>query len=248
LNSHYFGGLANHFSTQISQAMCGIATATMMLNALALPRHRIPEDVIYTPYNYFTSTSFFQNVTHMKFEDVSKPPGGVGIADMPHLLGTYVYNDWVLAQDLPAGIRSLRLLLTHHLSLQGRYMAVNYHRRAGIGQVGGGHWAPIGAYNPSKDMVLLMDPARYKYPPVWVPVENLYQSIMDVNECGLFTRTSDGSTLDWDMNKYWALFRGNESDADVKALRKEFNNFYACKEATRGLVVACLHLPCSMHP
>lgn len=99
-----------------------------------------------------------------------------------------------------------------------------------------------------KDMVLLMDPARYKYPPVWVPVENLYQSIMDVNECGLFTRTSDGSTLDWDMNKYWALFRGNESDADVKALRKEFNNFYACKEATRGLVVACLHLPCSMHP
>ena len=42
LNAHYFGGLANHFSTQISQAMCGVATATMMLNALALPQHRIP--------------------------------------------------------------------------------------------------------------------------------------------------------------------------------------------------------------
>jgi len=60
------------------------------------------------------------------------------------------------------------------------------------------------------DMVLLMDPARYKYPPVWVPLDNLYQSIMQMNSCGLFTRKEDGSTLDWDMAQFLAMFRGTD--------------------------------------
>jgi len=43
-----------------------------------------------------------------------------GISDMPHLLGAYINNDWILAQDLPFGKESLRGLLQRHLSLPGQ--------------------------------------------------------------------------------------------------------------------------------
>jgi len=43
-----------------------------------------------------------------------------GISDMPHLLGAYIKSDWILAQDLPFGKESLRVLLRRHLSLPGQ--------------------------------------------------------------------------------------------------------------------------------
>jgi hypothetical protein len=247
LNQHYFGGLASHFSTQINQAMCGIATATTMLNALELPPEQIPEDKLYMPYKYFTVDSFFQNITYMKAADVMLPPGGVGIQDMPVLLRTYAYVDWLLAQDLLRGPEDLRHILQTHLIRRGRFLAVNYHRAAGIGQVGGGHWAPIAAYHPGEDMVLLMDPARYKYPPVWVPLSALFESIMFPNPCGLYTRRTDGEKLGWDTTHFRKLFGvRNASDPEAMALWQEYAAFFACREATRGVVLMCRSLPCSL--
>ena len=115
--------------------MCGIATAIMMLNALALPRHAMPMDEKFSPYSYFTVDSFFQNVSLMKASDVMRPPGGVGIQDLPLLLRNYAHADSILASDIPAGVEGLRALLRTHMTQQGRFLAVNYHRRAGLQQV-----------------------------------------------------------------------------------------------------------------
>lgn len=49
---------------------------------------------------------------------------------------------------------------------------VNY-KRSNIGQAGSGHWAPIASYNKEMDMLLLLDVAKYKYPPVWVTWDTL---------------------------------------------------------------------------
>ena len=35
--------------------------------------------------------------------------------------------------------------------------------------------APIGGYSAAEDMVLILDTARFKYPPHWVPLEMLYK-------------------------------------------------------------------------
>ena len=39
--------------------------------------------------------------------------------------------------------------------------------RAVMGQTGCGHYSPIAGYHPQTDMALVMDVARFKYPPYW---------------------------------------------------------------------------------
>jgi hypothetical protein len=53
-----------------------------------------------------------------------------------------------------------------------RFVAVNFDRRA-LSQLGFGHHSPVGAYDAETDRVLVMDVARYKYPPTWVPLGDL---------------------------------------------------------------------------
>ena len=42
---------------------------------------------------------------------------------------------------------------------------------------GGGHFSPLAAYNGNADDLLLMDVARYKYPPFWVDADLLWQAM-----------------------------------------------------------------------
>ena len=53
--------------------------------------------------------------------------------------------------------------------------------RPALGQTGDGHFSPIGGYCPSKDAVLVMDVARFKYPSYFVPVEDLWRAMRYVD-------------------------------------------------------------------
>ena len=46
-----------------------------------------------------------------------------------------------------------------------------------LGQTGSGHFSPIGGYHREKDLVLVMDVARFKYPPWWVSVDKLWAAM-----------------------------------------------------------------------
>ena len=48
-------------------------------------------------------------------------------------------------------------------------MIVSYSRKA-LDQMGEGHFSPNGGYEAQTDSVLLLDVARFKYPPHWLPV------------------------------------------------------------------------------
>jgi hypothetical protein len=50
------------------------------------------------------------------------------------------------------------------------YVIVNFLREP-LGQASGGHFSPIAAYDEESDSCLVMDVARYNYPPFWVPVQ-----------------------------------------------------------------------------
>jgi len=43
-----------------------------------------------------------------------------------------------------------------------------------MGQETGGHISPLAAYDEDTDRFLILDVARYKYPPVWVTAADLY--------------------------------------------------------------------------
>ncbi len=55
-------------------------------------------------------------------------------------------------------------------------IVASYHRPA-LGQTGSGHFSPIGGYHPDRDMVLIMDTARFKYPPHWVSLPLLVKAM-----------------------------------------------------------------------
>eukprot|EP00596_Hydrurales_sp_CCMP1899_P000986 CAMPEP_0119054200 /NCGR_PEP_ID=MMETSP1177-20130426/74913_1 /TAXON_ID=2985 /ORGANISM="Ochromonas sp, Strain CCMP1899" /LENGTH=294 /DNA_ID=CAMNT_0007034361 /DNA_START=202 /DNA_END=1086 /DNA_ORIENTATION=- len=60
-------------------------------------------------------------------------------------------------------------------------MIVSYNRRV-LNQTGAGHFSPIAGYHEGKDMVLILDVARFKYPPHWVPLKLLYEAMQGVDE------------------------------------------------------------------
>ena len=62
-------------------------------------------------------------------------------------------------------------------------LIANYSRRA-LGQTGDGHFSPIGGYHTDSDCILVLDTARFKYPPHWVPLELLFTAM----------RAHDGAT------------------------------------------------------
>ena len=67
------------------------------------------------------------------------------------------------------------------------FVAVNF-LRTGLGEVGGGHMSPIGAYEPASDRVLLLDVARYKYGPHWVTAASLFAAMNTVDSASGVSR------------------------------------------------------------
>ena len=58
----------------------------------------------------------------------------------------------------------------------GPVLVVSYSRKEFL-QTGAGHFSPIGGYHMKDDKVLILDTARFKYPPHWIDLEMLYHSM-----------------------------------------------------------------------
>ena len=63
-----------------------------------------------------------------------------------------------------------------YLGEPGHFVIVNYLRKA-LGQEVGGHISPLAAYDAKSDRFLLLDVARYKYPPVWVKTSDIFDAM-----------------------------------------------------------------------
>uniref|UniRef100_H2ZEH9 glutathione gamma-glutamylcysteinyltransferase n=1 Tax=Ciona savignyi TaxID=51511 RepID=H2ZEH9_CIOSA len=46
-----------------------------------------------------------------------------------------------------------------------------------LSQSGTGHFSPIGGYHPETDSVLMLEPARFKYPLFWIPISLLWDAM-----------------------------------------------------------------------
>jgi len=59
-------------------------------------------------------------------------------------------------------------------------MAISYSREA-VGQFGGGHFSPVAALDRETNSVLMLDTARYMYPPHWIPIELIFQAMLPID-------------------------------------------------------------------
>lgn len=96
------------------------------------------------------------------------------VACLARCSGTDVVLD---RADRETGVEQFRAHVLESSTREGSdLLIVNYSRRA-LGQTGDGHFSPIGGYHADSDSVLVLDTARFKYPPHWVPLELLFTAM-----------------------------------------------------------------------
>lgn len=68
-----------------------------------------------------------------------------------------------------------------HSAARGDRVLLASYDRAGLDQSGSGHHLPIGGYHAGRDLVLVLDVARFKYPPHWIPAERLWRAMQPID-------------------------------------------------------------------
>ena len=67
-----------------------------------------------------------------------------------------------------------------------------------LSPAGGGHFSPVGGYHEPSDSALVLDVARFKYPPYWVPLPALWEASLAVDDVTGLARG-------------WFILRGSEA-------------------------------------
>ncbi|KAG7377766.1 hypothetical protein PHYPSEUDO_011043 [Phytophthora pseudosyringae] len=159
--------LAEQFITQAEPAFCGLATLAMCLNALEIDPGRLWKG----PWRWF-SEELFDCCTSLS---VAKEKG----ISMSEFICLARCNG-VLTEDYRATndftLEQFRDIVRHSCATSSEIVVLNYSRKV-LGQTGDGHFSPIGGYHAERDMVLLMDVARFKYPPHWVKLSRVFESM-----------------------------------------------------------------------
>jgi hypothetical protein len=74
------------------------------------------------------------------------------------------------------GLEEFRQLARASVATDDQFVVVNFLRSA-IGEQTLGHISPLAAYDADTDQFLLLEVARYKYPPVWVSAAELFAAM-----------------------------------------------------------------------
>jgi hypothetical protein len=172
--SRDYGALVQWFETQANLAYCGVASAVMVLNSLAVPA---PPVAGYGTYRFWTQSNAFSIPGSNGFvrpEVVAKE--GMTLAQ---LQGWLAQRPELVVERFHADQLSLpqwRALLRRSLTDPEDRLLVNYLRSA-MGQAGGGHISPVAAYDASSDRALILDVARYRYASGWVSAADLWKAM-----------------------------------------------------------------------
>ena len=168
----YFA-LAEQFHTQADPAFCGLGTLVVVLNALAIDPG--PHRPWKGPWRWFAEE-------HL---DCCRPlpevqRTGLTISQLACLArcnGARVevqYGQAVTAAVFREAVREAAMAA-------GEPHLVVAYDRATLGQTGSGHYSPVGGYHAGRDLVLILDVARFKYPPHWVPLEDLFRAMLPLD-------------------------------------------------------------------
>ena len=159
LNTHYFL-YETGLEAQINQAYCAVASMSAILNSLRFHYDfDMPVDRVYSPYPYSTQHDIFFSCTNEnviletgRYDGVLTPPYGLTLDQASLLLECHVNRDihggnWSVAirhvDPNEWTVDLMRDEMIEILKNKDSRVAINYHR-ASLGQVGGGHFSPIG--------------------------------------------------------------------------------------------------------
>lgn len=161
-----FFKLIEQFRTQDEPAFCGLASVAMVLNSLAIDPRRPWKG----PWRWF----------HEEMLDCCHPLERVRRHGVTlHQAACLARCNGAAVEVYPAGcvpLETFRDMVRDACASDTDRIIVAYCRKDFL-QTGDGHHSPIGAYSAAEDLVLILDTARFKYPPHWVPLPLLYKSM-----------------------------------------------------------------------
>jgi glutathione gamma-glutamylcysteinyltransferase len=159
-----FFALSEQFHTQADPAFCGLGSLVVALNALEIDPGRLWKG----PWRWFSE----------ELLDCCAPlervrEKGISLDE----LGCLAQCNGAEARIGRGAIDDLRAdVIAAARSSREPVVVASYTRKV-LGQTGDGHFSPVGGYHPARDLVLLLDVARFKYPPHWVPLEKLHEAM-----------------------------------------------------------------------
>ena len=172
-----FWALSQYYSPQPDLGSCSVGSSTMVLNALLIDR---PISSPHAPYRLFTSDNFFTPGVEAIAPRRKVSGSGMTLEVLARCLRTFPVDvRCVWASE--AKIEDFRALLREKFTRPGSHLLVNYDRKT-LGQAGGGHISPLGAYDQRRDLVLILDTANYRYPWVWVKVDTVWRAMATTDD------------------------------------------------------------------
>jgi glutathione gamma-glutamylcysteinyltransferase len=188
----YFA-LAEQFHTQSEPSFCGLGTLVIVLNALAIDPGRAWRG----PWRWFGE----ELLDCCRPLDVVKEKG-ITFAQLVCLArcnGAHVEA----RRASESTLEQFRDAVRRASVTSGEPHLVVSYTRSALGQTGEGHFSPIGGFHAARDLVLVLDVARFKYPPHWVPVQKLWEAMLPLDPAtgksrGFFelTRADDRQATD----------------------------------------------------
>ncbi len=157
--------LAEQFHTQSDPSFCGPGSLVVALNALGID----PERSWKGPWRWFAEDLLdcCASLAEIREHGLSVDQ----VACLARCNGADANVQRADTTNLPAWRSALAT------AANGDGIVIASYDRAAMGQTGSGHFSPIGGYHAARDLVLILDVARFKYPPHWVPAEQLWRAM-----------------------------------------------------------------------
>jgi len=217
--------LTQHWDNQSDPASCGVTTLRQVLNAAGMD----PTAVRWKGgWRYYGSDSMVvcrcmdpvriqrAGITLPEFVRLAHCHGLEGRSERPDAVRTEGKNGHTntvvdFRNDV---LQSLRTTPTAPSDdpediVPPTFLVVSF-SRAVLQQTGDGHFSTVAAYDAETDSCLVLDVARFKYPPYWVSVDELFESMRPIDPV---TKESRGWSL-WHRAGPWPTFL-NAIDGNV---------------------------------
>ena len=195
-----FFPLSNNYVSQDNKIFCGPTSSAIVLNALRLGRREgLPEDRqsiaederAWLPkglnpfFGKYTAGNVLNERTKKRIEVLGKPieiegrlrrDFGLQLRQLARVLRVHGLDVAVRVVDPNADAEAIGREIARNLATRDDYVLVNYARKA-LGQTGGGHISPLGAYDEATDSFLIMDVNPNRAPWVWVRSADLIRAM-----------------------------------------------------------------------
>ncbi|CAG8608017.1 5692_t:CDS:2, partial [Acaulospora colombiana] len=173
LNQGYAEGyfnLSSCFSHQMEPSYCGLSSLSLVLNALQVKGAPVWKG----PWRWWSDElvsccSPIEEVkkngtTFSQFACLAKCHCDVIVKRADHITKEEFIED-----------------LKKVCSSSDTFMVISFSRQS-LQQTGDGHFSPIGAYNIERNMALVLDVARFKYPPYFASVDLLFDAMQPLDK------------------------------------------------------------------